>query len=111
MMYKSVRVHLDCSTFSVLFVVFMNRILRHSCGEEDVWFGNLRLSPLLFANDVLLELDQEMDQRIWALSAVVWIIHRKKVTDPKDKALNLVIYLHSTPHMKYLIHMKYVSTT
>lgn len=35
----------------VLFVIFMNKISRRSRGEESVWFGSLRIAPLLFAVD------------------------------------------------------------
>ncbi|KAI3365669.1 hypothetical protein L3Q82_010745 [Scortum barcoo] len=38
----------------VLFIIFMDRISRHSQGPEGVQFGNHRISSLLFADDVVL---------------------------------------------------------
>ena len=38
----------------IMFGIFMDRILRRSCGEEAVWFANLWVSSLLFADDVVL---------------------------------------------------------
>ena len=39
---------------SVLFVVFLDRISRHSCREKDVWFGNSKVALLPFADDLVL---------------------------------------------------------
>jgi len=38
----------------ILFVIFMDRILRRSRGEEGVRFGYLRIASLLFEDDVVL---------------------------------------------------------
>uniref|UniRef100_A0AAQ4PNU2 Reverse transcriptase domain-containing protein n=1 Tax=Gasterosteus aculeatus aculeatus TaxID=481459 RepID=A0AAQ4PNU2_GASAC len=43
-----------CALSPILFVVFMDRISRCSRGEEGLQFGGLRISSLLFADDVVL---------------------------------------------------------
>uniref|UniRef100_A0A3B3CJV2 Reverse transcriptase domain-containing protein n=1 Tax=Oryzias melastigma TaxID=30732 RepID=A0A3B3CJV2_ORYME len=43
-----------CPLSPVLFIVFMDRISRRSQGPEGVWFGDHRISSLLFADDVVL---------------------------------------------------------
>jgi len=43
-----------CPWSSILFVIFMDRISRLSHREEGVWFGNLRVASLFFADDVVL---------------------------------------------------------
>ncbi|KAK3561338.1 hypothetical protein QTP86_030637 [Hemibagrus guttatus] len=43
-----------CPLSRVLFIVFMDRISRRSHGLEGVWFGDHRISLLLFADDVVL---------------------------------------------------------
>ena len=43
-----------CSLSPILFVIFMDRISRRSRGEEGLQFGVLRISSLLFADDVVL---------------------------------------------------------
>ncbi len=43
-----------CPLSPVLFVIFMDRISRRSQGPEGVWFGDHRISSLLFADDVVL---------------------------------------------------------
>ena len=48
--FRTLRVFL----FPILFVIFMDRVSRHSHGEEGVWFGNLRVASLLFEDDVVL---------------------------------------------------------
>lgn len=40
-----------CPLSLILCVTFMDRISRHSCGEESVWFGNLRIASLFFADE------------------------------------------------------------
>jgi len=54
--YKKVHVGLPqgCHSSLVLFVVFMDRIWRCSRREEGVWFGNLMVTSLLSADDVVL---------------------------------------------------------
>lgn len=42
--------HRDCSLSSIRFVIFMDKILRCSRGEERVRFGDLRSSTLLLAD-------------------------------------------------------------
>merc|ERR1712035_15213 len=43
-----------CPLSPVLFITFMDRISRRSQGPERVRFGDLRISSLLFADDVVL---------------------------------------------------------
>ncbi|KAK3559901.1 hypothetical protein QTP86_026426 [Hemibagrus guttatus] len=43
-----------CPLSPVLFIVFMDRISRCSQGLEGVWFGDHRISLLIFADDVVL---------------------------------------------------------
>ncbi|KAI3375466.1 hypothetical protein L3Q82_003794 [Scortum barcoo] len=43
-----------CPLSPVLFIIFMDRISRRSQGPEGVWFGNHRISSLLFEDDVVL---------------------------------------------------------
>ena len=52
----------------ILFVIFMDRISMHSHGGEGLQFGGLRISSLLFADDVVLmassacDLQHSLDQ-------------------------------------------------
>ena len=43
-----------CVLSPILFVIFMDRISRCSCGGEGLQFGGLRIASLLFADDVVL---------------------------------------------------------
>ena len=43
-----------CPLSPVLFIIFMDRISRHSQGPEGVWYGSRWISSLLFADDVVL---------------------------------------------------------
>ncbi|KAL7861723.1 hypothetical protein SRHO_G00131640 [Serrasalmus rhombeus] len=43
-----------CPLSSILFIIFMDRISRRSQGMEGVRFGDLRVTSLLFADDVVL---------------------------------------------------------
>ncbi|KAK3521652.1 hypothetical protein QTP70_014704, partial [Hemibagrus guttatus] len=43
-----------CPLSPVLFITFMGRISRRSQGLEGVWFGDHRISSVLFADDVVL---------------------------------------------------------
>uniref|UniRef100_A0AAQ4Q947 Reverse transcriptase domain-containing protein n=1 Tax=Gasterosteus aculeatus aculeatus TaxID=481459 RepID=A0AAQ4Q947_GASAC len=43
-----------CALSPILFVVFMDRISRRSRGEEGLQFGRLRISSLVFADNVVL---------------------------------------------------------
>jgi len=46
---------------------FHDRISRRSRGEEGVWFGNLRATYLLFADDVVLLASSSNDlQLLWS---------------------------------------------
>ncbi|KAK3524961.1 hypothetical protein QTP86_011742 [Hemibagrus guttatus] len=44
----------SCPLSPVLFIVFMDRISRRSQGLEGVWFGDHRISSLIFADDVVM---------------------------------------------------------
>ena len=39
------------SLSTMLFIIFMKRISRHSCGEENVWVRSLRIASVQFFND------------------------------------------------------------
>ncbi|TWW78139.1 R2 Retrovirus-related Pol polyprotein from type I retrotransposable element [Takifugu flavidus] len=43
-----------CPLSPILFIIFMDRISRCSHDVEGVWFGDLRIGSLLFADDVVL---------------------------------------------------------
>ena len=43
-----------CALSPILFVIFMDRISRRSRGGEGLQFGGLKISSLLFADDVVL---------------------------------------------------------
>ena len=45
----------------ILFVIFMNRTLRFSHGEEDVQFWGIRIASLLFVDDVVLLTSSDHD--------------------------------------------------
>ncbi|KAK3548162.1 hypothetical protein QTP70_004839 [Hemibagrus guttatus] len=50
-----------CPLSPVLFIVFMDRISRRSQGLEGVWFGDHRISLLIFADDVVLLAPSSLD--------------------------------------------------
>ncbi|KAK3529470.1 hypothetical protein QTP70_031162 [Hemibagrus guttatus] len=50
-----------CPLSPVLFIVFMDRISRHSQGLEGVQFGDHRISSLIFADDVVLMAPSSLD--------------------------------------------------
>ncbi|KAK3565413.1 hypothetical protein QTP86_008018 [Hemibagrus guttatus] len=50
-----------CPLSPVLFIVFMDRISRHSQGLEEVRFGDHRISSLIFADDVVLLAPSSLD--------------------------------------------------
>ncbi|KAK3546351.1 hypothetical protein QTP70_025761, partial [Hemibagrus guttatus] len=50
-----------CPLSPVLFIVFMDRISRHSQGLEGVQFGDHRISLLIFADDVVLLASSNLD--------------------------------------------------
>ncbi|KAK3509614.1 hypothetical protein QTP70_006805 [Hemibagrus guttatus] len=50
-----------CPLSPVLFIVFMDRISRRSQGLEGVWFGDHRISSLIFADDVVLLASSGLD--------------------------------------------------
>ncbi|KAK3571553.1 hypothetical protein QTP86_013185 [Hemibagrus guttatus] len=50
-----------CPLSPVLFIVFMDRISRHSQGLEGVRFGDHRISSLIFADDIVLLAPSSLD--------------------------------------------------
>ncbi|KAK3571289.1 hypothetical protein QTP86_005929 [Hemibagrus guttatus] len=50
-----------CLLSPVLFIVFMDRISRRSQGLEGDWFGDHRISSLIFADDVVLLAPSSLD--------------------------------------------------
>ena len=52
----------------ILFITFINTISRHGQGAEGVWFGDLTIRSLLFADDVLL-----LPSKVW-LSVLNWTV-------------------------------------
>ena len=50
-----------CPLSPILFVIFMDRISRHSRGEESVRFRDLRIASLLFADDMVLLASSDCD--------------------------------------------------
>ncbi|KAK3542555.1 hypothetical protein QTP86_029613, partial [Hemibagrus guttatus] len=50
-----------CLLSPFLFIVFMDRISRNSQGLEGVWFGDHRISSLIFADDVVLLAPSSLD--------------------------------------------------
>uniref|UniRef100_A0A3B3HV32 Reverse transcriptase domain-containing protein n=1 Tax=Oryzias latipes TaxID=8090 RepID=A0A3B3HV32_ORYLA len=50
-----------CPLSPVLFMIFMDRISRRSQGPEGIWFGDHRISSLLFADDVVLLASSSQD--------------------------------------------------
>ena len=59
-----VGLHLGCPLSPILFIIFMDRISRHSQGVEGVRFGDLRIGSLLFADDVVLLASSDCDLQL-----------------------------------------------
>uniref|UniRef100_A0A3B5Q4K1 Reverse transcriptase domain-containing protein n=1 Tax=Xiphophorus maculatus TaxID=8083 RepID=A0A3B5Q4K1_XIPMA len=53
-----------CPLSPILFITFMDRISRRSQGVEGIRFGGLRISSLLFADDVVLLASSDRDLRL-----------------------------------------------
>ncbi|KAK0135736.1 Craniofacial development protein 2 [Merluccius polli] len=53
-----------CPLSPILFIIFMDRISRHSQGVEGVRFGDLRIGSLLFADDVVLLASSDRDLQL-----------------------------------------------
>ena len=49
---------------AILFIIFMDRISRHSQGVEGVRFGDLRIGLLLFVDDVVLLASSDCDLQL-----------------------------------------------
>ncbi|KAJ0004772.1 hypothetical protein NQD34_010986 [Periophthalmus magnuspinnatus] len=87
-----------CPLSPVLFIIFMDRISRCSQGPEGVWFGNHRISSLLFADEFVLmaSSNQGLQQalgrfaaecevagmRISSTKSEAMVLDRKKVVCP-----------------------------
>ncbi|KAK3538621.1 hypothetical protein QTP86_008833 [Hemibagrus guttatus] len=85
-----------CPLSLVLFIVFMDRISRHSQGLEGVRFGDHRISSLIFADDVVLLASSGLDllhalghfaaeceaagMRVSTSKSEAMVLDRKKVT-------------------------------
>ena len=57
-------VRVGCPLSPILFIIFMDRISRHSQGVEGVRFGDLRIWSLLFADDVVLLASSDHDLQL-----------------------------------------------
>ncbi len=80
----------SCPLSLILFVIFTDRISRHSRGEECVWFGNLRTASLLLADDVVLLVSSACDlQQELGRFAVKCELVRMRVSTSKSKAMAL----------------------
>ncbi|KAJ0004745.1 hypothetical protein NQD34_010959 [Periophthalmus magnuspinnatus] len=66
----------------------MDRISRHSQGPEGAWFGNHRISSLLFANDVVLMASSSQDlQQALGRFAAKCEVTGMKISSSKSKAM------------------------
>ncbi len=81
---------LDCPLSQILFVIFMDRISRPSRWEESVWFGDLRIASLLFADDVVLFASPDRDlQHTLGWFAAEWQAVGMRVSTYKSEAMVL----------------------
>ena len=79
-----------CPLSPVLFITFMDRISRRSQGPEGVWFGNHRISSLLFADDVVLLASSNQDlQRALGRFAAECEAAGMKISSSKSEAMVL----------------------
>ncbi len=79
-----------CPLSLILFVIFMDRISRRSCGEGCVWLGNLRIALLLFADIVVLLASSARDvQQALGWFAVECEVVGMRVSTSKSKAIVL----------------------
>ncbi len=79
-----------CPLSSVLFVIFMDRISRRSQGPEGVWFGDHRISSVLFADDVVLLASLGLDlQRALGRFAVECDVAGMRINTSKSEAMVL----------------------
>ena len=53
-----------CPLSPIQFIILMDRISRRSQGVEGVWFGDLRIGSLLFADDVVLLASSDRDLQL-----------------------------------------------
>lgn len=60
-----------CPLSLIMFVIFMGRISRHSRGEKSVLFGKLRITSLLFADDMVLLASSKPTARTGAVCSEV----------------------------------------
>uniref|UniRef100_A0A3P9I175 Reverse transcriptase domain-containing protein n=1 Tax=Oryzias latipes TaxID=8090 RepID=A0A3P9I175_ORYLA len=79
-----------CPLSPVLFIVFMDRISRRSQGPEGIWFGDHRISSLLFADDVVLLASSNRDlQRALGRFAAECEAAGMRVSTAKSEAMVL----------------------
>ncbi len=79
-----------CPLSTVLFVIFMDRISRRSQGPEGVWFGDHRISSLLFADDVVLLASSGLDlQRALGRFAAECDVAGMRISTSKSEAMVL----------------------
>ncbi len=57
--------HQGCALSPILFMIFMDRISRHSRVREELQLGGLRSSSLLFVDDVVLMASLVCDLQLW----------------------------------------------
>ena len=78
-----------CPLSPGLFIIFMDKISRHSQGPEGVWFRSHWISSLLFADDVVLLAPSSQDQHVlgWltAKCEAAWM----KISTSKSEAMVL----------------------
>ena len=53
-----------CPLSQILFVILMEGMSRRSRGEKGIWFGNLRIASLLFADDLVLKASSSKDLQL-----------------------------------------------
>lgn len=79
-----------CSLSLVLFIIFTDRISGHSQGPEGVWFGNNRISSLIFADNVVLLASSIQDlQHVLGQFATECKAAGMKINTSKSKAMVL----------------------
>ncbi|TWW77032.1 R2DM Retrovirus-related Pol polyprotein from type II retrotransposable element [Takifugu flavidus] len=79
-----------CPLSPILFITFMDRISRCSHGVEGVWFGDLRIESLLFADDVVLLASSACDlQRSLDRFAAACKAAGRRISTSKSEAMVL----------------------
>ena len=89
----------SCPLSPVLFIIFMDRISRHSQGLEGAWIGSHRISSLLFADNVVLLAPSSYQCSSRSNMVVVLVCRGEERAELKGEALNLPVILRSYPHL------------